>query len=134
MNSCTTRRSTSGRPEDNVQVRDIAEMVRDAVPGSEVSSGRRCRARPAQLSRRLLQARRDLPGLSLRWTVKDGIDELARRLCEVRLDLRRLPVVAVRAAAPDPRTAIRRRSSTTCSAGPRAVSLLTARILCKRAS
>ncbi len=24
-----------GRPQDNVQVRDIAEMVRDAVPGSE---------------------------------------------------------------------------------------------------
>ena len=26
-----------GRAEDNVQVRDIAEMVRDAVPGSKVS-------------------------------------------------------------------------------------------------
>lgn len=26
-----------GRPQDNVQVRDIAEMVRDAVPGSRLS-------------------------------------------------------------------------------------------------
>ncbi len=26
-----------GRPQDNVQIRDIAEMVRDAVPGSKLS-------------------------------------------------------------------------------------------------
>ena len=51
-----------GRPADNVQVRDIAEMVRDAVPGSRRVVRRRRRAGPAQLPRRLLQAERDLPG------------------------------------------------------------------------
>ena len=50
-----------GRPEDNVQVRDVAEMVRDAVPGSTLSIRRRRRSRPAQLPGRLLQAQRHLP-------------------------------------------------------------------------
>jgi nucleoside-diphosphate-sugar epimerase len=66
-----------GRPEDNVQVRDIAELVRDAVPGSEVSLAdgagpdlRNYRVDFAKLTE-------TFPGLSLRWTVKDGIDELA---------------------------------------------------------
>ena len=34
-----------GRAQDNVQVRDIAEMVRDAVPGSARVARRRRRAR-----------------------------------------------------------------------------------------
>jgi nucleoside-diphosphate-sugar epimerase len=66
-----------GRPEDNVQVRDIAEMVRDAVPGSEVSLAdgagpdlRNYRVDFAKLAG-------TFPGLSLSWTVRDGIDELA---------------------------------------------------------
>ena len=57
---CTTRRST-WTSEDNVQVRDIAEMVRDVVPGSGIA-GRGRRAGSAQLPGRLLQASRDLPG------------------------------------------------------------------------
>ena len=73
-----------GRPEDNVQVRDIAEMVRDAVPGSRSRSPRR-RAGPAQLPRRLLQAGRDFPGLRLRWSVREGVDELARAYTEYGL-------------------------------------------------
>ncbi len=40
-----------GRSWDNVQVRDIAEMVRDAVPGSKRVVRRRRRAGPAQLPR-----------------------------------------------------------------------------------
>jgi nucleoside-diphosphate-sugar epimerase len=66
-----------GRPQDNVQVRTIAEMVRDAVPGSEVSLAdgagpdlRNYRVDFAKLAE-------TFPNLSLRWTVKDGIDELA---------------------------------------------------------
>jgi nucleoside-diphosphate-sugar epimerase len=66
-----------GRPEDNVQVRDIAEMVRDAVPGSEVSladgAGPDLRNYRVDFSK----LAETFPGLSLRWTVKDGIDELA---------------------------------------------------------
>jgi nucleoside-diphosphate-sugar epimerase len=66
-----------GRPEDNVQIRDIAEMVRAAVPGSEVTLAdgagpdlRNYRVDFAKLTE-------TFPGLGLRWTVRDGIDELA---------------------------------------------------------
>lgn len=66
-----------GRPEDNVQVRAIAEMVRDAVPGSEVSladgAGPDLRNYRVDFSK----LAETFPGLSLRWTVRDGIDELA---------------------------------------------------------
>jgi nucleoside-diphosphate-sugar epimerase len=66
-----------GRPEDNVQVRDIAEMVRDAVPGSEVSladgAGPDLRNYRVDFSK----LAETFPDLRLRWTVRDGIDELA---------------------------------------------------------
>jgi nucleoside-diphosphate-sugar epimerase len=66
-----------GRPEDNVQVRDIAELVRDAVPGSVVSlaDGAGPDVRNYRVDFSKLAG--TFPGLSLRWTVKDGIDELA---------------------------------------------------------
>ena len=66
-----------GRAEDNVQVRDIAEMVRDAVPGSELSFAddagpdlRNYRVDFAKLTD-------TFPNLQLRWNVRQGIDELA---------------------------------------------------------
>ena len=66
-----------GRPQDNVQVRDIAEMVRDAVAGSEVSladgAGPDLRNYRVDFSK----LAGTFPDLSLRWTVRDGIDELA---------------------------------------------------------
>ena len=66
-----------GRPEDNVQVRDIAEMVRAAVPGSEMSLADG--AGPDQRNYRVdfSKLAETFPDLSLRWTVRDGIDELA---------------------------------------------------------
>ena len=67
-----------GRPADNVQIRDIAEMVRDAVPGSNVSFAdgagpdlRNYRVDFAKLNE-------TFPDLSLRWNVREGVDELAR--------------------------------------------------------
>jgi nucleoside-diphosphate-sugar epimerase len=66
-----------GRPEDNVQVRDIAEMVREAVQGSTVSladgAGPDLRNYRVDFSK----LADTFPGLRLRWTVRDGIDELA---------------------------------------------------------
>ena len=66
-----------GRPEDNVQVRDIAELVRAAVPGSEVSladgAGPDLRNYRVDFSK----LAETFPDLRLRWTVRDGIDELA---------------------------------------------------------
>jgi nucleoside-diphosphate-sugar epimerase len=68
-----------GRAADNVQVRDIAEQVRNAVPGSAVTFA-------ANAGPDLRDYRVDFgkltdafPGLRLRWTVGDGIAELLDR-------------------------------------------------------
>jgi nucleoside-diphosphate-sugar epimerase len=66
-----------GRQEDNVQVRDVAEMVRNAVPGSTVSladsAGPDLRNYRVDFSK----LTGTFPDLSLRWNVREGIDELA---------------------------------------------------------
>jgi nucleoside-diphosphate-sugar epimerase len=65
-----------GRQEDNVQVRDIAEMVCDAVPGSMVSladgAGPDLRNYRVDFSK----LTETFPDLRLRWSLRDGIDEL----------------------------------------------------------
>jgi nucleoside-diphosphate-sugar epimerase len=65
-----------GRAEDNVQIRDVAEMVRDAVPGSAVSLAdgagpdlRNYRVDFAKLTG-------TFPDLRMRWTVREGVREL----------------------------------------------------------
>jgi len=65
-----------GRPQDNVQVRDIAEMVRDAVPGSTLSTaeGAGPDLRNYRVDFSKLEA--TFPDLTLRWSVREGIDEL----------------------------------------------------------
>ena len=66
-----------GRPQDNVQVRDIAEMVRDTVHGSQVSladgAGPDLRNYRVDFSK----LAGTFPDLSLEWTVQKGIQELA---------------------------------------------------------
>jgi nucleoside-diphosphate-sugar epimerase len=66
-----------GRAEDNVQVRDIAEMVRAAVPGSMVSFAdgagpdlRNYRVDFAKLNH-------TFPDLKLQWGIQEGVDEMA---------------------------------------------------------
>ena len=65
-----------GRPEDNVQIRDVAEMVREAVPGSRVSFA--AGAGPDLRNYRVDFAKlaQTFPDLSLRWSVQEGVDEL----------------------------------------------------------
>jgi nucleoside-diphosphate-sugar epimerase len=65
-----------GRAQDNVQVRDIAEMVRDAVPGSRLSiaDGAGPDLRNYRVDFAKLEA--TFPGLKLGWSVRDGVDEL----------------------------------------------------------
>lgn len=74
-----------GRSEDNVQVRDIAEMVRERVAGSAVSfagdAGPDLRSYRVDFSK--LGA--TFPELELRWSLRDGVDELARAYSEVGL-------------------------------------------------
>jgi nucleoside-diphosphate-sugar epimerase len=65
-----------GRPEDNVQIRDIAEQVRDTVPGSVVTLA--ANAGPDLRNYRVDFGKLTdtFPDLRLRWTVRDGIGEL----------------------------------------------------------
>ena len=65
-----------GLPDGNMQVRDIAEMVREAVPGSTLSladnAGPDLRDYRVDFSK-LAQT---FPDLRLQWSVRDGVDEL----------------------------------------------------------
>jgi nucleoside-diphosphate-sugar epimerase len=67
-----------GRPQDNVQIRDIAELVRDAVAGSEVTFA--ANAGPDLRNYRVDFSKLygTFPDLDLRWTVQDGVAELAQ--------------------------------------------------------
>jgi len=67
-----------GRAEDNVQVRDIAEIVRAAVPGSTVSLA--ADAGPDLRSYRVdfSKLTGTFPELTLRWNVPAGVDQLVR--------------------------------------------------------
>jgi nucleoside-diphosphate-sugar epimerase len=66
-----------GRAEDNVQVKDIADLVRDAVPGSLVSLAEN--AGPDLRNYRVDFAKLTdtFPDLKLRWRVREGVEELA---------------------------------------------------------
>jgi nucleoside-diphosphate-sugar epimerase len=74
-----------GRPEDNVQIRDIAELVAGAVPGSRVSfadgAGPDTRSYRVDFSK----LNETFTELKLAWTVQSGIDELARAYGEFDL-------------------------------------------------
>jgi nucleoside-diphosphate-sugar epimerase len=65
-----------GRSEDNVQIRDIAEQVRDTVSGSVVTLA--ANAGPDLRNYRVDFSKLNdtFPELKLRWTVRDGIGEL----------------------------------------------------------
>ena len=65
-----------GRAQDNVQIRQIAEMVRDAVPGSTVTLAED--AGPDLRNYRVDFSKLEdtFPDLKLRWTVREGVEEL----------------------------------------------------------
>jgi nucleoside-diphosphate-sugar epimerase len=67
-----------GRSADNVQVRDIAEMVRQAVPDSKVSLA--ASAGPDLRNYRVdfSKLAATFPELELRWNVSAGVDELVQ--------------------------------------------------------
>jgi nucleoside-diphosphate-sugar epimerase len=65
-----------GRDADNVQIREVAEMVREAVPGSKLTfadgAGPDLRNYRADFSK----LNDTFPDLRLQWSVRDGIGEL----------------------------------------------------------
>ena len=66
-----------GRPEDNVQVRDIADLVRDAVPGSRISFAEDAGPDLRDYRVDFSKLADTFPDLKLRWRVREGVDELA---------------------------------------------------------
>ena len=66
-----------GRPGDNVQIRDIAEMIRDAVPGSRISFAEGAGPDLRNYRVDFSKLTETFPELRLRWSVREGVDELA---------------------------------------------------------
>lgn len=66
-----------GRTEDNVQIREIAEMVREAVPGSKVSFAEGAGPDIRNYRVDFTKLHTTFPDLKMRWSVREGINELA---------------------------------------------------------
>ncbi len=79
-----------GRTEENFQIRDVARMVAEAVPGASVEiaegSGTDTRNYRVDFSR----IARELPAFTPRWTVAAGIGELAAAFAASGLTIDRL--------------------------------------------
>ncbi len=67
-----------GRAEDNVQVRDIAELVRKAIPGSKVTFATEAGPDLRDYRVDFSKLTAVFPDLDLRWNVPAGVDELVR--------------------------------------------------------
>jgi nucleoside-diphosphate-sugar epimerase len=65
-----------GRAEDNVQVKDIADVVRDAVPGSQVSLAKDAGPDLRNYRVDFSKLAGTFPDLNLCWKMRDGVDEL----------------------------------------------------------
>jgi nucleoside-diphosphate-sugar epimerase len=75
--SVVNRAFNVGRTDQNFQVRELAEMVRQAVPGSSITyaEGGGPDKRSYRVNFDLLRS--TLPAFQPTWTVQRGIDELA---------------------------------------------------------
>jgi nucleoside-diphosphate-sugar epimerase len=74
-----------GRTEENYRIREVAEMVREVVPGSQVTfaDGAGPDLRCYRVSCDKLAT---VPGLELRWTVRRGVEELYQAFKEYGLE------------------------------------------------
>jgi nucleoside-diphosphate-sugar epimerase len=76
-----------GRPDNNLRVNEIAEIVRRQIPGSCIEitgeTGGDLRSYRVEFSRAL----RELPGFRPVWTVERGCDEIDRWLVERKLNV-----------------------------------------------
>jgi nucleoside-diphosphate-sugar epimerase len=67
-----------GAPGENYRVRDLAELVRDAVPGSRVEFADGAGPDPRSYRVDFSKLMRAVPAFAPRWTVREGV----RQLCE----------------------------------------------------
>ena len=66
-----------GSPEENYRVRDLAEMVRRAVPGSRIEYADGAGPDPRSYRVDFAKVARAVPAFRPRWTVSEGIAQLA---------------------------------------------------------
>jgi nucleoside-diphosphate-sugar epimerase len=71
-----------GRAQDSVQIHDVAEMVRDAVPGSKVSFADGAGPDLRDYRVDFAKLNETFPDLKFRWRVPDGVGELVRAYTE----------------------------------------------------
>ena len=65
-----------GRDEDNVQVRDVADLVRDAVPDSKVSFAEDAGPDLRNYRVDFSKLAETFPDMNMRWSVREGVNEL----------------------------------------------------------
>ena len=75
-----------GRGQDNVQVRDIAEIVRGAVTGSRVSFAPEAGPDLRNYQVDFSKLNSTFPDLNLRWSVSAGVEELVRAYTDYHLN------------------------------------------------
>jgi len=75
-----------GRSDANYQVRDIAEAVRAAFPGSTLEITGETGGDPRSYRVRFDKALAGLPGFAPRWTLEAGVEEVARWIRDGGLD------------------------------------------------
>jgi nucleoside-diphosphate-sugar epimerase len=71
-----------GRPQDVVQIRDVAEMVREAVPGSTLTFAEDAGPDLRNYKVDFSKLEDTFPDLKLRWSVREGIAELLQAYTE----------------------------------------------------
>lgn len=74
-----------GRPEDNVQVRDIAEMVHEAISGSVISLADNAGPDLRNYRVDFSKLHDTFPNIDLRWNVHAGIKEMVDSFTENKL-------------------------------------------------
>lgn len=65
-----------GATAENYQIRDVAEIVREVVPGSEVEYAPGASPDLRNYRVDFTRAEEELPGFAPRWTVRHGVEEL----------------------------------------------------------
>jgi nucleoside-diphosphate-sugar epimerase len=71
-----------GRPQDVVQIRDVAEMVREAVSGSTLTFAEGAGPDLRNYKVDFSKLEDTFPDLKLRWTIREGVAELLKSYTE----------------------------------------------------
>lgn len=76
-----------GQPENNIQIRDLAESVRLQVPGSKIEITGETGGDPRSYRVDFSRALSELPGFAPRWTIDMGCEEVDRWIVDRKIDL-----------------------------------------------